>query len=206
MTARTLGLGLLVAALAGAAAAAAPGAAEKATASAPEQTGATAPAVEGDTTMVADTSDTRLPTAECPTAPAHLERISSALSRRARALDEREQSIADREASIREIETRVKEQVAQLEALKAAINAQLDTGDERRKERLAEVVKMVEANRPGTIAPMFIALEPDFAVEVLDAMNTGKAGKLLGALPAALAADLASRMAHPIRVEPTSPK
>lgn len=141
------------------------------------------------------------PTATCPAAPAHLERISSALAYRTRTLDEREQSLEDRESSLRDAETRVRERIAQLEALRAAIDAQLDAGDERRNARVKELVTMVEVSRASAIAPMFVELEPALAVEVLDAMNTTKAGKLLAALPGPLAAGLAARMAHPVTVD-----
>ena len=77
----------------------------------------------------------------------------------------------------------------------------LSTAEDARTVRITGIVKMVEANRPSAVSPMFSLLEEDLAVVVLDKMNRKKAGKLLTALDPAKAATLAQRMAEPLALD-----
>lgn len=123
------------------------------------------------------------------------------LHRRERELDARESTLAAQAGEMSAAETRLAERLAELAATRAEITALVATVEAAREEKLMALVKMVEANKASAVAPMFAALEPGLAVEVLDRMNRTKAGKLLTALTATKAADLAGRMAKPISVE-----
>lgn len=120
---------------------------------------------------------------------------------RARQLDEREQTIELRERLISDAATKIEERLVQLEAAQAAIHTELDRVDVERQARVAALVKMVESNRAAAIAPMFLALETELAVDVLNGMNRSLAGKLLASLPSAHAARLAERMVDPVPLE-----
>jgi flagellar motility protein MotE (MotC chaperone) len=122
------------------------------------------------------------------------------LGRRARGLDERERTLQAREGELRDAESRLEQRMQALSQARSQLESQLDAADGERTKRLAGLVKMVESNRASDIAPMFGKLEPELAVEVLDRMNRGKAGKLLAVLPPDAAASLAQRMTRPVDV------
>ncbi len=124
--------------------------------------------------------------------------LADHLRRRAAQLDERERTIGLREAALREAAAGIEGRLVALEQAQTQIVAGLDADDLEREDRIKALVKMVESNRAGSIAPMVGELEPALAVTLLDRMNRTKAGKLLAELPAAQAAALASRMTNPI--------
>lgn len=127
--------------------------------------------------------------------------LADQLRHRARALDEREHSFDARQAEFGVAQGRLDARLIELAALRASIDVRLATADAAREERVKGLVKMVESNRPATIAPMFSALEEGLAVDVLERMNRQKAGKLLGALAPAKAASLASRWTRPLAAD-----
>ncbi len=127
--------------------------------------------------------------------------LAAALRHRERELDEREHSFGARQVELTAAEKRLDARMAALTKLRTEIEASLVKTDSVREERVKGLVKMVESNRPASIAPMFSALEEPLAVEVLDRMNRTKAGKLLGALSAAKAASLASKLTRPLQAE-----
>lgn len=126
--------------------------------------------------------------------------LGEELGRRARGLDERERTLQEREGELRDAESRLEQRMQALAKARSQLESQLDAVDTERAKRLAGLVKMVESNRASDIAPMFGKLEPDLAVDVLDRMNRGKAGKLLAVLPPDAAASLAQRMTSPVNV------
>lgn len=134
----------------------------------------------------------------CGEQAAGVRALSDQLRHRSVELDERERTIGLREATLNEVAARIEVRLEALQTAKAGIDAGLDRGDAEREERVAALVKMVETNRAGSIAPMIAALEPGRAVEVLDRMSRSKAGKLLAELPGPQAAALAQRMTDPI--------
>ncbi len=134
----------------------------------------------------------------CGAQAAGVRLLSDQVKRRNSQLDEREQTLAIREAALIEATARLDKQLAALEAATVKVNASLEEGAEEREERVIALVKMVESNRAGSIAPMVGELEPELAVEVLDRMNRTKAGKLLAELPAKQAASLAGRLTRPL--------
>lgn len=127
--------------------------------------------------------------------------LAEDLRRRTRDLDSRERSIALKEGELVKAEGRLKVRLESLEAVRAELIAMLSTAEDARDVRIAGIVKMVEANRPSEVAPMFSLLEEDLSVVVLDRMNRKKAGKLLTALDPAKAATLAERMAEPVKMD-----
>ena len=127
--------------------------------------------------------------------------LASELRHRARGLDEREHSFDARQVELTAAEKRLDDRMTALTKLRAEIEASLVKTDTVREERVKGLVKMVESNRPASIAPMFSALEEPLAVEVLDRMNRTKAGKLLGALSATKAASLASKLTRPLQAD-----
>jgi flagellar motility protein MotE (MotC chaperone) len=128
-------------------------------------------------------------------------RLNDDLARRARELDARESSIAAEKSELAAAEERLAARMEELKAARAEIEALVGTADAARAQKVAGLVKMIEANRANAVSPMFEKLDDALAVEVLDKMNRSKAGKLLAALPAAKAAGLAQKMTEPLAVE-----
>ena len=128
-------------------------------------------------------------------------KLAEDLQRREKELDARESSLTAQAGEMSAAEARLADRMVELEKKRVEISKLIETVDEAREERLGGLVKMIEANRASSVAPMFAALEPELAVEVLNRMNRTKAGKLLAALTASKAADLAGRMAEPIDLE-----
>lgn len=128
-------------------------------------------------------------------------RVARELDHRSRGLDERTRTLAARESDLLAAEKRLDERLTALTELRGSLSKLLDQTDASRNDKLAALVKMVEANRAASIAPMFQELDAELAVGVLDRMNRKKAGQLLGELPAPVAAGLAGRMTDPVRAE-----
>lgn len=127
--------------------------------------------------------------------------LAEQLRRKERELDEAARSVALREAEIKSAEAGLDTRLAELQKLRDQIDGLLQKSDEATEKHVADLVKMVEANRASAAAPILAALDPDLAVRVLERMNTQKAGKLLAELPPATAAALATRFTKPIAVE-----
>jgi len=126
-----------------------------------------------------------------------MQELIDRLETRERALERREASIEAREAELREVEVRLEERLLELEALRGEIESLLDEGDELRKQRVRALIKMVESMRASDAGTFVAELDEDLAVEVLDGMNTQKAGKCLSAMQPAKAAALAERLTLP---------
>ncbi|MSQ03744.1 MAG: hypothetical protein EXR71_17970 [Myxococcales bacterium] len=127
--------------------------------------------------------------------------LAQDLLHRERELDGRADALDSQRAELAAAEARLTDRLAALEKARADIQALIGVADAARDARVDGIVKMVEANRAGSIAPMFAQLDEPLAVTVLDKMKRKKAGQLLAVLPAAKAAALAQRMAEPVAVD-----
>ncbi len=127
--------------------------------------------------------------------------LAQDLLHRERELDGRAHALDAQRAEMATAEARLIERLTGLERARTELQALIGVADVARDLRIDGIVKMVEANRAGTIAPMFAQLDDPLAVTVLDKMKRKKAGQLLAVLPPAKAAALAQRMAEPIAVE-----
>jgi len=130
-----------------------------------------------------------------------IHQLAEDLRRRKREVESREHALDAQKAEMATAEGRLRDRLAELERIRTEVQGLLGVGDAKRTERVAGLVKMIEANRAASIAGMFAELDEVLAVEVLDLMNRTKAGRLLAALPPELAARLAERMTAPIVVE-----
>lgn len=126
-----------------------------------------------------------------------MQELIDRLEARERALVRREASIEAREAELKEVELRLEERLLELETLRGEIEALLEQGDELRQARVKALIKMVESMRAGEAGTFVAALDEDLAVEVLDGMNTSKAGKTLASMEPGKAATLAEQLTLP---------
>lgn len=126
-----------------------------------------------------------------------MEGIAARLEAQERSLDRRERSVEEREHELRAIEERLGERSAALEEMRTSIDAMRQEVDEAHAERVAAVVRTVEAMKPTAAALMIEKLDGDLAIEVLQQMSERKSGKLFAALPPELAARLAEGIAGP---------
>lgn len=155
--------------------------------------GATAPAVATQAP-----SDPAAISRWCSTEQQGALELARDLKRREEALQAKETETATRSAELQAAQVRLDARFSELIALRADIDTRLKGADADQEARLKALVQMVEANRPGTVAPMFQQLDATLAVQVLDRMKRSKAGKLLTALPPAQAAALAKAMTTPL--------
>ena len=123
-----------------------------------------------------------------------LDDVARSLDERARGLDLREHDLTNREHDLAGAEKRVAGRLAELTAVREAIEADLQVADAARVTRVADLVKMVSAMKPSEAASVLAATDAALAVDVLAAMNAGKAGKALAAMPPPTAAALAERL------------
>ena len=136
----------------------------------PEQTDQ-AEAGEGDGTAGAQIA--AVPTVAAD--PALLEE----LARRREALDSRERALVEQEALLTVAERRVDEKLAEMQALRAELEAMMAGLDEAAEERLQSLVRVYEAMRPGDAATIFDSLELDVLIGVLQRMRENKAAPIL---------------------------
>lgn len=157
---------------------------------------------------VARASETPTPAPEdiarwCAVEQQGAHQLALELRQKERIFNAKEQATLTQSAELQAAQLRLDARIAELKTLRAEIDAQLVKADAEQQARVAALVKMVEANRPGTVSPMFQKLDPKLAVDILNRMNRSKAGKLLTALPPDLAAALAERMTAPIALSAT---
>ncbi|HHO51816.1 MAG TPA: hypothetical protein ENK18_13295 [Deltaproteobacteria bacterium] len=130
-----------------------------------------------------------------------LQDLAGRLNARERALDRRERSLHDREQDLRDAEARLKERLGELSDVRAEIDgllAELDAVEESRRVALTE---MTEKMRPKEAGPFLGAMDEVLAVDLLDRMQTSKAGKILAVMPPPKAARLAEQLTAPITLE-----
>ena len=125
----------------------------------------------------------------------NLQAFADQLMSRERELERREAHVRTTERSIRDAEDDLQKRLVHLETLKTELHEGLQVLDEQEETRRAGLTKMVESIRARDAAPMFTTLADDVALDVLARMNSQKAGKLLGELPALRAASLAEQLA-----------
>lgn len=127
-----------------------------------------------------------------------LQRLARELAARDRALARRERTVAQREADILAAEALLAKRLEDLATVREELEALLDKLDEVEEERLSGLVTMTEKMREKQAAAVFVELDEDLAVQVLDRMNPTKAGRALAAMPPEKAARLAEKLTRPI--------
>lgn len=127
-----------------------------------------------------------------------LQRLARELAARDRALARRERTVAQREADILAAEEALASRMEGLSAVREELEALLDKLDEVEEERLSGLVTMTEKMREKQATAVFVELDEDLAVQVLDRMNPTKAGRALAAMPPDKAARLAEKLTRPI--------
>lgn len=146
-------------------------------------------AVAADVDRIADCPD--------PTSPGMRE-VLDALKFKERAMERRAKSIDDREEDLRRVEEDLQSRLDDLSAMRDELRTLLKDADGEREVRVAGLVKMVESMRAAQAATMVSVLEDDLAVDVLERMNRGKAGKMLSQMDPRKAASLAEQLTVPV--------
>ncbi len=122
------------------------------------------------------------------------EQLVLLLQRKEESLNRRQQTITAREADVRAAEEQVERRIIELQELREQVRASLASLDGDRQERVNGLVKMFESMRPNQAADILTVTDNDIALEVLERMNRGKAGKTLAAMDPKRAAYLAERI------------
>ncbi len=114
---------------------------------------------------------------------------------RHRELDQREELLVLREQALMVHKTEVRKEIEHLEALRLEIESLLQRRAEARAEGTAALVQMVNQMKPKDAAKMLELMETDVVVTVLEDLQPRQAGRILGAMPPAVAAELGSNLA-----------
>ncbi len=121
--------------------------------------------------------------------------VVDALKQKERSLSQREATLTAREADLRLAEKKIEQSLAELDALRSEIRAQIEQMDQQRLERVVGVVRMLEGMRPKDAAAIMSVTETDVAIQVLDRMSRTKAGKILAEMNPEQAAALTTTYA-----------
>ena len=125
------------------------------------------------------------------------EAIMDLLEQKDRGLTRREATLEAREADLRAAEAEVQVRLDELAIVRDDISKMLTQLDDRQKERVTTLVKMMESMRDKQAAAILNETEDAVALEVLMKMNTSKAGKALAKMAAERAAFFAEQMGAP---------
>jgi flagellar motility protein MotE (MotC chaperone) len=126
-----------------------------------------------------------------------MQELAHELEAHARSLDRREKTLAERESELRAIEARLEERAKTLEGLRAEIDSMREQVDEEHARKVSSLVKTVGSMKPAAAGAMLQELDAPLAIEVMKAMSSTKAAKLLAVLPPSFAAKLAEGIAGP---------
>jgi flagellar motility protein MotE (MotC chaperone) len=121
-------------------------------------------------------------------------KLFSLLIQKENALERREKLVANEEQDLRAAELALESRLLELQKLRDQIREMLTDLDGDREERVASLVKMFESMRPKQSAAILEVTDEEIALEVLERMNQGKAGKTLAAMEPTIAARLAERI------------
>jgi flagellar motility protein MotE (MotC chaperone) len=110
------------------------------------------------------------------------------------ALKRREELVENEKQDLRAAEAALESRLVELQKLRDQIREMLTDLDGEREERVVNLVKMFESMRPKQAAAILEVTDDEIALEVLERMNQGKAGKTLAAMDANRAAGLAERI------------
>ena len=110
------------------------------------------------------------------------------LEQQKRGLERREATLKSREQDLKAAEAEVSKKLAELQALRDEIKTQLSDLDDKQKERVTKLVKMIGSVRDKQAAAILTETDPAVAIAVLMRMNTSKAGKALAAMDPKIAA------------------
>jgi flagellar motility protein MotE (MotC chaperone) len=130
------------------------------------------------------------------------DRLYSLLMRKDAALKRREELVENEKQDLRTAEAALETRLLELQNLRDQIRGMLTDLDGEREERVASLVKMFESMRPKQAAAILQVTDDEIALEVLERMNRGKAGKTLAAMEPKRAATLAERIGRAALTEP----
>ena len=102
--------------------------------------------------------------------------------------------MVSREADLRKVEDQLEKRLLEMEKLREDLEKLLEQTDDQREEKVLSLVKMIESMRSAQGAGVMTVLDDNLAIEVLERMNKGKAGKMLAKMEPARAASLAEKL------------
>ncbi|HET6522436.1 MAG TPA: hypothetical protein VFG47_21820, partial [Geminicoccaceae bacterium] len=118
------------------------------------------------------------------------------LGERREALDARERQLELRAAALAMAEARLREQIARLEALRVALEAQLQNRAAVEEARLQSLIKIYERMRPKDAAAIFDRLEMPVLLAVVEGMREAKSAPVIAAMDPAKAERLTTELAR----------
>jgi flagellar motility protein MotE (MotC chaperone) len=107
---------------------------------------------------------------------------------------QKEERLKAREKELKELEQQVQEKIARLEAVEAAIKADLAAYRFASSERIKHLVKIYSSMKPGAAATLMNNLDTDVAVEVFLGLKGDVAGGILSYMEPVKAATITQRL------------
>lgn len=113
--------------------------------------------------------------------------VLSALQIRENTLAEREMALADREKALELVETQVRKNLVALEAAEASLEATMTVAATAAEDDLTRLTTVYENMKAKEAAPLFAAMDPQFAAGFLARMRPDSAAAILAGLDPASA-------------------
>jgi flagellar motility protein MotE (MotC chaperone) len=118
------------------------------------------------------------------------------LRNRSRELARRSYALDERAAALSDLEIEVASELAQLEGLRAEILDLLRGQRSALKQRVVKLSRMVDQMKAKDAAELLAGIDEGVALQVLQKIKPKQAGKVLGAMPASKAQELADKLAE----------
>lgn len=115
-------------------------------------------------------------------------------------LEEKQISLSERELILKALEEKLDNQVAELEATKNSVQAQLDKIDLIANNDIKHLIEMYQTMKPKKAAEIFDNMDPKFAAGFLADMDSARAGLIMSEMDAQQSYEvslvIATRNAH----------
>jgi len=121
------------------------------------------------------------------TGPSDIAQVLGALDERETRIADREKALADREKALQLVEAQVQKNLVALEAAEAALEATMALASTAAEDDLTRLTNVYENMKAKEAAPLFAAMDPQFAAGFLGRMRPDSAAAILAGLDPAAA-------------------
>lgn len=128
-----------------------------------------------------------------------LSQVLSELGERERSLERRERDLEQRERVADDMAADTKRLLAEIEAIRAAIEQRLAEAEGETKARIGRLAKVYEAMPPAQAAPLLEEMEPALATAIVAKMKPKKSAAVLAAMARSHALRMSEAAADPLK-------
>ncbi len=148
-----------------------------------QQAAALAASVAAAAGLTGPGAERAAPAAQCPDIAGANEMLAAIRAREAE-LEARAGEIADRERMLEAVEAKAREQIAAMSAAEKALAATLALADKAAEKDIMNLVAVYETMKPKDAAPIFDAMDIQFAAGFLSRMRKDAAAEILAGMNA----------------------